>query len=360
MKQLSKALTISKGLVLAGIIAAGAIVQGCYIQAKENDSNTSVSSLPPATPVDAVVLQPEALNEELEVTGNLLANQHVEIVSELTRKVTQVHVREGSHVRKNELLFQLDDADLQAQLQRLRQQEKLASLNETRMKDLIQNDAIVQQDYDEAFTNLKVLQAQIDELLVTLDKTRIVAPFDGQVGMINTHRGAVVSVNTTLTDIEDNSILKLEFSVPEKYAHKIALGSKQEFRIASDEQRYHATVYAKSPGLNSETRNLKIRAHATNPNQRLLPGQSARVSLTLGAGTDAVLVPSHALIPSPEGYSVLKATHGIAQLQPVEIGLRKLKSVEIKNGLTAGDTVIVSNLLRIGSGSPIHIVTLNK
>jgi membrane fusion protein, multidrug efflux system len=360
MSPLSKTLIRSKGFILATVIVAGAILQGCYIQAKENDKTPQPVSAPPATPVDAVVLQSEALNEELEVTGNLLANQHVEIVSELTRKVVQVHVREGSIVRKNDLLFQLDDADLQAQLQRLKQQEKLASLNEARMKDLIKNDAIVQQDYDEAFTNLKVLQAQIDELLVTISKARIEAPFDGQVGMINTHRGAIVSVNTILTKIEDNSIIKIEFSVPEKYAHKITQGSKHTFRVSSDDRSHSATVYAKSPGLNSDTRNLKIRAHASNPNHLLLPGQSARISLSLAQGSNAVLVPSHALIPSPEGYSVLKATHGVAQLQPVEIGLRKLKSVEIKKGLATGDTVIVSNILRIGSGSPVEIISLNK
>lgn len=358
MKKLSALLPhYSKVGITLSLFVLAIIVQGCYIQAKEKEPTHTVA-VAPATPVDAVVMKAENLEEQLEVTGNIVANQHVEIASELTRKVTDVRVREGSHVRQGDLLFQLDDADLQAQLQRLRQQEKLASLNEARLKGLIEKDAIVQQDYDEAFTNLKVLQAQIDELLVTISKTRITAPFNGQIGMINTHRGAIVSTNTILTDIEDNSIVKLEFSVPEKYAHRISEGSKHSFKIASDDKTYTATVHAKAPGLNEQTRNLKMRATAQNPNRTLLPGQSARVRLNVNTAADAILLPSHALIPSPEGYSVLVVRDGKAELKPVEIGVRKVKTVEVRRGLQVGDTVATSNLLRIGTGSPVQIISI--
>ncbi len=88
-----------------------------------------------------------------------------------------VPVKEGNIVAKGTLLFQLDDADLQAQLERLRQQEKLAALNEARLKDLIAHDAASQQDYDQAATNLAVLKAEIRQLQTTIDKTRIRAPF---------------------------------------------------------------------------------------------------------------------------------------------------------------------------------------
>jgi membrane fusion protein (multidrug efflux system) len=134
-----------------------------------------------------VVVQPVQISEELEVTGTLVANQQVAIVSELTRKIVRVNVKEGSKVKEGTLLFQLDDADLQAQLERYRQQEKLALLNEERLKDLIAHEAIAQQDYDQASTNLKVLQAQVRELQVTIEKTRITAPFNGQIGIINVH-----------------------------------------------------------------------------------------------------------------------------------------------------------------------------
>jgi membrane fusion protein (multidrug efflux system) len=311
------------------------------------------------TPVDGVVVQPDEIREEIEVTGTLVANQQVEIVSELTRKIVRVNVKEGSKVKKGTLLFQLDDADLQAQLERFRQEEKLALLNEERLRDLYANEAIAQQDYDQASTNLKVLQAQIRELQVMIDKTRITAPFDGQIGIINVHPGSIVSVSTILTEIEDNSLVKVDFSVPEKYSHIIKPGSIHSFTVASDEEKYETKVIARAASLSENTRTLLVRAQTANPDGVLLPGQSARLKLALSTSNEALAVTSNALIPSSRGYSVYVSRKNTVQAVPVEIGQRNERSVVITEGLQKGDTVITSNLLRLMPGSPVQFVTLN-
>jgi membrane fusion protein, multidrug efflux system len=344
-------------LGLVGILLGSVIMEACTVaEGKKNEIPKAPA--PVGTPVDALVIRPGVLTETLEVTGTLIANQEVDIVSELTRKIVRVNVREGSVVNRGDLLFQLDDADLQAQLEKLKQQEKLAQLNEKRLKDLIEHDAAIQQDYDQAFTNLKVLQAQITELNVLIDKTRIVAPFDGQIGIINVHPGAVVSVNTTLTNIKDNSVVKVEFSVPEKYSNVILPGSDHTFTTAFDKKEYRAKVSARSAGLNQETRTLLVRAIASNPARTLLPGQSARLNLSLTSSNNTITVSSQALIPSSLGYSVFKVSNNVVAAQPVSIGQRTSGSVEITQGLSAGDTVIVSNLLRLAPGAPVHLVSL--
>jgi membrane fusion protein, multidrug efflux system len=345
------------GVVTFALLAA--VVAACTTKAENIEQPASAAATAPVgVPVDVIVLKPHAIREELEVTGTLVANQEVDIVSELTRRIVQVSVREGSHVKKGTLLFRLDDADLQAQLERFRQQEKLAALNEKRLKDLLEHDAISQQDYDEAITNLRVLQAQINEVLVMIDKTRIVAPFDGQLGMINTHPGAIVSTNTVLTDIEDNSQIKVEFSIPEKYTNVIQLGSEQHFTLASDDKPYSARVFAKGASLSQDTRTLLVRALAQNPEGKLLAGQSARISLGLSTSANALSVPSQALIPSTGGYTVFVSRHNQVVPVPVTIGQRSTGSVEIVQGLATGDTVIVSNLLRLGPGAPVAIASI--
>ena len=349
-----------KFLLLLAIVV---LVAACISKAGDlNDDAanhaTPASATIAATPVDGVIIQPGVVREELEVTGTLVANQQVDIVSELTRRIVKVHVKEGSKVRVGTVLFQLDDADLQAQLERLRQQEKLAILNEQRLKDLLSHDAIAQQDYDEAITNLKVLQAQIQEVLVTVGKTRIVAPFDGQVGIIKVYPGSVVSVNTVLTNIEDNSVVKVEFFVPEKYTHVITPGSKHTFTIASDKEQYSATVVARAASLSENTRTLPVHAIAQNPRGKLLPGQSARLALALSTSGEALTVSSQALIPSSSGYTVYVSRSGAVEAAPVEIGQRSSGSVEITQGLHKGDTVITSNLLRLVPGAPVQFVTL--
>ena len=340
-------------------ISIAVLVAACISKAdslKEPGAKAETAAI--GTPVDGVVVQPGTVREELEVTGTLIANQQVDIVSELTRRIIKVHVKEGSKVRAGTLLFQLDDADLQAQLNRLRQQEKLAVLNEQRLKDLLAHEAIAQQDYDEAITNLKVLEAQIEEIQVTISKTRIVAPFDGQVGIIKVYQGSVVSVNNVLTDIEDISVVKVEFSVPEKYAHIIVPGGTHPFTIASDKRQYSATVVARAASLSENTRTLLVHARAANPDGRLLPGQSARLNLGLSTSGNALTVSSQSLIPSSKGYTVYVSRGSVVEARPVEIGQRSAGSVEITQGLNKGDTVITSNLLRLVPGSPIQFVTL--
>jgi membrane fusion protein, multidrug efflux system len=340
--------------LLLAVIVAACVSKADDLTKRTND-DTPVTV---RTPVDGIVVQPTELNEELEVIGTLVANQQVAIVSELTRKIVRVNVKEGARVNEGTLLFKLDDADLQAQLERLRQEEKLALLNEERLKDLIAHDAIAQQDYDEASTNLHVLKARIQELQVMISKTRITAPFAGQVGIINVHPGAVVSVNTVLTAIEDNSRIKVDFSVPEKYASAIIPGSVHTFTITSSEKKYSAKVIARAASLTESTRTLLVRAVTENADGHLLPGQSARLNLSLSTSGDALTVTSNALIPSSIGYSLYVSRRNIVSAVPVEIGQRGANSVEITKGLHQGDTVVTSNLLRLIPGSAVEFVTL--
>ncbi|HEY3402302.1 MAG TPA: efflux RND transporter periplasmic adaptor subunit [Ohtaekwangia sp.] len=343
--------------VLALAAASNVVFVACTTQAENLKQETAPAFQ--GIPVDAAITATGLIKEELEVTGTLLANQTVDIVSELTRRIVKVNVKEGSHVREGDVLFVLDDADLQAQLERFRQQEKLAELNEKRLRDLLEKEAVSQQDYDETATNLKVLQAQIRELQVTVSKTRITAPFNGQIGMINTHPGAIVSVNTVLTDIEDNSVIKVEFSVPEKYTNVIKLGSTQNFTISSDHKVYTTKIVARSASLSQETRTLLVRGLTENRDGKLLPGLSARLVLSLGDDNKVVSIPSQSLIPSTGGYSVFVSRNQKAEHVAVEIGQRSAGAVEIVKGLQPGDTVVTTNQLRLAPGTPVQLVTIN-
>lgn len=355
---LTKVLFTTHRVAIIPILFMIALLHGCYARAKDEKKTVQATAAVQAVPVDGNIIKPASLKEELEITGSIRANQQVDIVSELTRKIIRVHVKEGAYVQAGQLLFELDKADLLAQLDRLRQQEKLALLNEERLRDLIKHEAVVQQDYDQAFTNLKVLQAQIAELQVTISKTLIKAPFGGQIGIVHVYPGAIVSFNTVLTNIQDNSVVKLDFLVPEKYARIITTGSDQKFTVASDANQYTARVVAREAKMDQNTRTLLVRAISQNPGRVLVPGQSARLQLALHSSNDALMVSSQALIPSAQGYSVYIVKDSHVQLSPVEIGQRSANSVEVLRGLNNGDTVVTSNLLRLGPGSAVQFVTL--
>jgi membrane fusion protein (multidrug efflux system) len=356
--------TITRNIIGNPLLAALAyflimFIDGCYAKAEDKAATvTTATTVAPGIPVDGYIVKPAVLKDELEITGTLEPNQEVDIVSELPRKIIRINVKDGATVQAGQLLFEMDNADLLAQLEKFYQEEKLAKLNEERLRDLIQHEAVVQQDYDQSFTNLKVLEAQIVELQVILNKTRIRAPFSGQLGIVHVYPGAVVSANTVLTHIQDNSQVKVDFHIPEKYAQTITMGSLQKFTVASDTRQYNAKVIAREAGVDQNTRTLLIRAISQNPGRVLLAGQSARMQLSLHSSTDALMVSSQALIPSSQGYSVYTVRSNQAQLTAVEIGQRGPYSVEVLHGLIKGDTVVTSNLLRLMPGATVRFASL--
>jgi membrane fusion protein, multidrug efflux system len=167
-----------------------------------------------------------------------------------------------------------------------------------------------------------------------------------------------VSANTVLTHIQDNSQVKLDFRVPEKYAQTITTGSLQKFTVASDTKQYSAKVIAREAGVDQSTRTLLIRAVSQNPGRTLLAGQSARMQLSLHSTADALMVSSQALIPSSQGYSVYTVKSNQVQLAAIEIGQRGPYTVEVLHGLEKGDTVVTSNLLRLMPGATVRFASL--
>ncbi|MGN6417523.1 MAG: efflux RND transporter periplasmic adaptor subunit [Pseudobacter sp.] len=354
-----KATPVATSLLLILSLPLMIFLHACASRANEPiAAATTAIAAAPGIPADGHVVTAGEVKQLLEITGTLAANQEVMISSELTKKVVNVPVKEGNVVTKGTLLFQLDDADLQAQLERLRQQEKLAALNEARLKDLIAHDAASQQDYDQAATNLAVLKAEIRALQTTIDKTRIRAPFSGRIGIIRTYPGALVSPSTPLTTIVDDAQIKVEFSIPEKYATLVAPGRQQTFSVEGDSTAYKATVISKESFVDQATRTLMVRAIAPNSQHKLVVGQSARLSIALRTSGDALQIPSQSLMPSSQGYSVFLLKGGKAQVTPVVVGQRDANNVQITSGLQVGDTVITSNQLRLTPNSDVRIVNL--
>jgi membrane fusion protein (multidrug efflux system) len=332
----------------------------CTSEAKNTPTTKAATAAPVGVPVDAIVLKSETIKDEMEATGTLVANQAVDIVSELNRKVIRVNVKEGSVVGTGALLFQLDDADLQAQLEQLIQQQKLARLNEQRLKDLIQHQAVIQQDYDQTFTNLKVIDAQVQQLRVMIEKTRIRAPFSGRIGIIHVYPGSFVTPQTVMTNLVDYTQLKLDFTVPEKYAAVLREGSQVKFTVESNEKTYTATVQAHESKLDQNTRTLLIRAVSPNPKEEILPGQSARLNIALNSAPNSLMVPSQALMPSSQGYTVYAIKNNKATMIPIQTGQRSDRNVQVLSGLAAGDTLITSNLMRLSPGAAVQVATINS
>lgn len=309
--------------------------------------------------VTTFLVQPVRFAETIESTGTLLAEEAVELQAEIAGKVTQFNFREGTAVRRGELLVKLNDADLQASLERTMHRWQVANLREQRLAKLLKQGVARQEEYDIASSELDIQKAESALIKAQIQKTEIRAPFDGVVGLRYVSEGAFINAATRVATLQRLDKLKLDFAVPEKYAARIRIGNPVTVGIVGVEHALTGAIYAYDPRIDSVTRSLLIRAVCPNPGGKLLPGAFAHVELTLAELNDAVLIPAVAVVPSLAEKIVYVVEHGKAQARPVTTGTRLESTIHILAGLQPGDEVITSGLQQVRAGREVMVQRAN-
>ncbi|MEO8960677.1 MAG: efflux RND transporter periplasmic adaptor subunit [Ginsengibacter sp.] len=323
---------------------------------KDNNAKPASSSLS----VEGYIIHPSVLHSSIEIAGTLLPFEETEIHPEVSGKVTYLSVKEGAHVKKGTLLARLFDGDLQAQLHKFNVQLQVAGKTQERQDELLKIGGISQQDYDLSVLEVSSIKADMQILQAAIDKTIIKAPFDGKLGFKNISIGAFITPSTIITTIRQDSKLKLEFSVPEKYTPNIKSGNVIAFTTEATGKKYHAKIYATESGITEENRSLKVHALVENVDKNITSGSFAKVVFDMGDNDKAVMVPTQAIIPQARDKKVIVYNGGLADFKSVVTGTRDSAKVEIISGLTIGDTVIITGLLSIKQGDKINLSSLNK
>lgn len=309
--------------------------------------------------VDAVIIKTAPLDNKLNVTGSVLPNESLELKSEVSGKIISILFREGKPVHKGDVLVQMNDDEIAAQLEKQKYNQKLNEDNEFRQRKLLEKDAISQEEYDNALNRLNTTVADIRLLETQLAKTKIQAPFDGVIGLRFVSEGAYISPSTVITTLYNISPAKIEFAVPGRYSAQVAPGKKIRFTIESDLQLYEGQVYAIEPRIDPDTRTLKIRALAENRRGNLLPGQFVKVEVILESTSNAILVPTEAVIPEQAGKKVFILENGKAKEVFIETGIRTANSLEVLSGLKANDTLLTTGILQLKHGMDVQISKLD-
>jgi membrane fusion protein (multidrug efflux system) len=311
----------------------------------------------PASPVRAEfhTVKASAFEEKIETVGSLRANESVTLMAESPRRLVKILCEEGLSVKAGDLLFQLDDAELQTELQEIESRLVLALANKQRAEGLLPSKAISQQEADVAAAEWRVLEAQKNTKLVQIAKARIVAPFAGRLGVRKVSEGAMLSTSLPLIDLHDLSAMKIDFPLPEHYAGMIREKQKFTFTVAGLGKVHEGVITVIEPAIDMQTRSLLIRGVCSEP-EGLVPGGFADVSIPLTANASNLLVPSQAIVPSPRGHGVYVVADGKAQFREVVIGIRTDEQVQILRGLAEGDVVATTNLNRIRPGVSVSLV----
>jgi len=305
--------------------------------------------------VEGYIVKARSLGANVEVPGTLVANQSTELHPEISGRIVQLNVSEGRQISQGMLIAKLFDADLQATLKKLHVQLQIANQNEQRSLQLIKIQGISQQDYDASLLNVNNIKADIEITQATIIKTEIRAPFNGKVGLKNISMGAFVTPATIVATIQQTDILKLDFSVPEKYIPQVKVGQPVQFTTEGNTKKYTAKIMATESGVTQETRSLSIRAIVQNKEAGLVPGIFAKVVLNFDPDPNAIVVPTQAIIPQARGKKVIVYQGGLAKFNDVTTGIRDSSMVQITSGLKAGDTIVTTGLLSVRPDTKIQM-----
>jgi membrane fusion protein (multidrug efflux system) len=292
--------------------------------------------------------------ETLTATGTLLAQEGVELQAETNGRVVHISFREGTKVRAGDLLVKLNDADLRASLERALRKQELAGIRERRLAQLVHDHLVPQDDYDIARSEMLVQDSEVGLIRAQIAKTEIRAPFDGVVGLRYVSEGAFVNATTRVATLQQIDRLKIDFAISERYAQRIAAGQPVSFRVAGSDHAHAGRVYAIDPRIDASTRTVLVRALCDNAEGHLLPGSFASLELTVAEIPDALLIPAESIEPGVDGKVVYVVQEGVAHRRHVQIGKRTARSVEVVDGLAAGDQIVVSGLQQMSDGVTVE------
>ena len=344
------------------LVGTGIIGGGIYSQLpKKNDELTAADKIMSGKSkkgrqvlnVNAKIIKPQSLTDEFTTTGVLLPDEEVDLSFETSGKIVEINFEEGTSVKKGQLLAKVNDRQLQAQLQRLVSQLKLAEDRVFRQDALLKRDAVSKEAYEQVKTDLATLNADIEIIKANIELTELRAPFDGVIGLRQVSIGTYASPTTVVAKLTKIAPLKVEFSVPERYAKQIKKGTNLNFSVEGNLDAFGAQVYAVESAIDPNLHQFTARALYPNVKHILLPGRYASVLLKKDEIENAIAIPTEAIVPEMGKDKVFLYKSGKAQPVEVTVGLRTEERVQVLKGLQVGDTLITSGTLQLRTDLPV-------
>lgn len=305
--------------------------------------------------------------DDAQAVGTVRSRQGVMLRPEVSGRIARIGFADGERVRRNQLLFQLDDALQLAQLKQAEAQASIARSSLQRNRELVAENFVSQSVVDQSSAALQVAEAQVALTQAQLARMRIVAPFDGAAGIRTVDLGDYVKDGADLVSIEDNASVFVDFRLPERSLSLLKRGQAVAVQLdAYPGREFSGQVDAVDASLDADGRSLLVRARLPNASGELRSGMFARARVLFAVRDAALVVPEEALVPQGAKQFLFKVVDGpsgkVSQRIEARIGTRVPGKVEILSGLTEGDLVVTagqSRLLR-GDALPLRVVDVSR
>jgi len=317
-----------------------------------------------ATKVIVSQVENQTFKDQVEALGTLRANESVELMSTVTEHVKAIHFDDAQRMKKGTLLLEMKIEEELAALEEQNAILKEAKNQVKRFTHLIAKSAVSKTNLDNAKLEVSKTNARINAIKSQIDERHIIAPFDGLIGLRNISVGAMLSPNIPIATIHDDSIMKLDFSLPSLFLSLLKPGIKIRAKTdAFKEKVFYGEILQIDNQVDPITRTISVRALIDNADHSLKSGLLMQVVLETNV-RQALTIPEEAIIPNGDKNFVLlvveKEKLKTVEKRLVTTGVRQPGKVEVLSGLLAEDLVVIQGTMKAKPGKPIMIRAIKK
>jgi membrane fusion protein, multidrug efflux system len=344
-------------IAIAALVALTLGGGGAWYLLAGSKPDAAGQNAPAARSVVVVVAQPvrKAFAQEVEALGTVRANESVDITAKVADRIAAIRFNEGQQVRKGDVLVELDSAEARADLAAAQAAASDSHSQYKRSQELFQTKVLSEAQLEQLQATLLANDARVEAARSRLQDRIITAPFAGRVGLRNVSVGGLVNPGKVITTLDDLSVVKLDFGVPEAFLATLEPGLTVQARsTAYPDATFSGKVASVDTRVDPVSRSVAIRALIDNRDGRLRPGMFMTLKLVRAEG-DALMLPEEAIVPESDRHYVYVIDGGHARKREVSIGRRRPGEVEILRGLTAEDNVVVDGTLNVRDGAAVRV-----
>jgi len=312
--------------------------------------------------VEIVAAKTGTVQDLVAAVGTLRANESVVIKPEIAGRIAKLGFSDGERIRAGRVMVQLDTSVPAAELEQVRAERALALAKYERAVELAEKNFVSAQARDEAGANLQVVDARLALARARLEKSSILAPLGGIVGLRNVAPGDFVKDGAELVTLEDTSSMKVDLRLPERVIGRLRRGQLLEISVeALPGRTFKASIDALDATVDANGRSILVRGRIPNTDEILRAGMFARAQVVLSERNDAVLAPEESIVPQGPDLFVWRVTEGKASKIKVKAGVRRDAQVEILEGLAGGESIVIAGQLKLNrDGQEVKIIDPSK
>ena len=315
----------------------------------------------PPTPVEVAPAVTQEVIDKFEGVGSIEAVEAITVVGEIDAAVVRLPFKEGEEIKRGELIAQLDDSQLAAEVARAEALRAQSKATFDRVKSIVDQGAGAPQDLDDAAAALKVAEANLALAKARFSKTRVVAPFDGIIGARQVSTGTFLRAGQEITQLANIDEIRVNFSAPERFLPLLNPGA--EVAISTTAYPGYALkgkIIVVEPVLDAATRSARIVAQVENPGRKFRAGMSADVSAVLSARPDAITIPNEAIFANGnQSFAYVVKDDSTVTMTVLVLGTRTAEYVEVVEGLKSGATVVRAGHQKLYEGAKVMPMSSN-